>query len=111
MQVAIVAAVLLFLGPIFLVMLLFERNGWKILLEGQDHTGFIIIAVGIIIISTLLGIPTGKWSNSLIQVGHFSCLLGAFLWPIYVMGRFRRLQDRILDKISAGDKRNFHRAP
>jgi hypothetical protein len=82
MQVAIVAGGLLFLGPIFLVMMLFERKGWKILLEGQDHTGFIIIAVGIIIISTLLGIPSGKWSNSLIQFGHFSSLLGAFLWPI-----------------------------
>jgi hypothetical protein len=37
--------------------------------------------------------------NYLVQVTHFGCIFWAGFWPVYVMGRFHRQQDRILDKI------------
>ena len=52
-----------------------------------------------IVFVTLFAIFSNKWADLTIGVGYIAGLYGAFLWPIYVMGRFRRQQDRILDKI------------
>jgi hypothetical protein len=97
--VAIIGAAIAFMGPIVLVMALFEKKGWRLFFEGQDHTHIILLAGCSIVLVTLFAIFSDKWANLLVDVGYIAGLYGAFLWPIYVMGRFRRQQDRILNKI------------
>jgi hypothetical protein len=98
-MVAAVAAFTAFLAPIFLAIALFEKNGWILLFEGQDHTRIILLAGGSIVLVTLFAIFSDKWADLPIDVGYIAGFYGAFCWPIYVMGRFRRQQDCILDKI------------
>ena len=44
---------------------------------------------------------TGEWHKLPIYTGYIVCFLGGFVWPLLVMGRLRRQQDRLLEKIRA----------
>jgi hypothetical protein len=74
---------------------------WSVVIEGRDFTSTAVMVVVIPLLFVLLATLTGKWTELPIQVGHVVCMYGAFVWPLLVMGRHRRRQDRILDKIRA----------
>jgi len=74
---------------------------WRVVIEGRDYTDTaIIFAIGTAF-CVLLAVLSGQTANLPIQIGYILCLSGSLVWPVYVMGRHRRHQDRILDKIRA----------
>jgi hypothetical protein len=48
-----------------------------------------------------LAVWSGEWHKVPIYTGYIVCFFGAFVWPLLVMGRLRRQQDQLLDKIRA----------
>jgi hypothetical protein len=98
-HVIMLGGIVLMFGPILLVMLLFEKKGRALRIEGQDQTYIILMGCGFLVLFAILGVFSGQWSEFVIHVGRLAGFVGAFLWPIYAMGKFHRRQDRILDKI------------
>ena len=52
-------------------------------------------------LAVLLAYWSGDWSNVPINLGYVAGTLGLAVWPLYVMGRHRRRQDKVLDSIRA----------
>jgi hypothetical protein len=98
-HLGMVAGVGLFLGPIFFVIWIFEKQRWALRFEGQDHTVIILMATGFVVLFTALALFSGRWDDYFIEIGRIAGFVGAFLWPLNLMGRYHRQQDRILDRI------------
>lgn len=91
----------LFFGGIGLAIYWLENSGRRISVEGHEHTGTLVMAVAFTALFVVLAFYSDKWTELPLQLGNIAGVFGAFVWPHYVMGRHRRQQDRILDKIRA----------
>jgi hypothetical protein len=72
-----------------------------IIIEGRQHTSTVVLMVISLALAVLLAYWSGDWSNVPINLGYVAGTLGLAVWPLYVMGRHRRRQDKVLDSIRA----------
>lgn len=80
---------------------LLQWAGYTFEIEGRDFTGNLAIAGVTIVFFTLLAAWSGKWTEFPIHVASILCFFGMFMWPLFVMSRYRRQQDRLLKRIRA----------
>lgn len=90
-----------FLGLLFGAIALIQWTGRTIEIEGRDYTVNFTIAVMLLLLLAGLAAWSGEWHKVPIYTGYVVCFFGAFVWPLLVMGRLRRQQDHLLDKIRA----------
>lgn len=99
--VMIAAFTIPFLGLLFGAVALVGWTGRNIQIEGKDFTTHVTFGAVILLLLAGLAAWTGEWHRVPIYAGYIVCFLGGFVWPLLVMGRLRRQQDRLLDKIRA----------
>lgn len=100
-KLLLAGSIFLFFGAITFAWIWLSKTGWQLSIEGREHTHNVLIAVGFAGLFVVLAAVTGNWDELPFQIGYTVGLFGALVWPLYVMGRHRRRQDRILDKIRA----------
>ncbi len=95
------AAFICVFGAIVFVVLLMTESGRSISIEGHDFTSLIVMTIAVTLVMVAVMTASGKSSELPLFVIYAVGIIGPFIWPLYVMGRHRRRQDRILDKIRA----------
>lgn len=95
------AAFICVFGAIVFVFLLMTECGRTISIEGHDFTFLIVMTLAATLVMVAVMTAGGKWSELPLVFTFSVGIVAPFMWPLYVMGRHRRRQDRILDKIRA----------
>jgi hypothetical protein len=90
-----------FVALLFAALALMEWTGRTVQIEGRDFTPNFTIGAFILLLLMGLAAWTGQWDKLPFHIAHIVCFFGAFVWPLLVMGRLRRQQDRLLEKIRA----------
>jgi hypothetical protein len=101
MLAMMIAFILPFLGLLWGAFAFVQWTGRTVQIEGRDFTGNFTIAAFVLLLLSGLAAWSGEWHKVPIYTGYVVCFFGGFVWPLLVMGRLRRQQDGLLDKIRA----------
>jgi hypothetical protein len=72
-----------------------------VVIEGRDYAGTVIIAALFGALVVAIAYFSSDWSGLPVQLGYLAGTQGCLLWPLFVMLRHRRRQDKLLDQIRA----------
>ena len=78
-----------------------RAGGQEVIIEGRDYTGPLIIGPIYAVLIAALTYFSGRWAQASLELGYSAGIFGCAVWPLLVMLRHRRRQDRLLDQIRA----------